>query len=299
MTTPPWTTNLSSAQTLAQKGNFNQCLALCQELLDEHPGDPDLSLNVGLPVMDAVLLDKWHAPAGMQDWFVEPVIRLDGGRLCYTPVPFAPAVSPVPPCIQRGSVTFGSFNNNSKINDRVLDAWAKILEKTPGSRLILKWRTFHDEPFCKKMHQAFYDRGITPDRIELRGFSFHKDMLLEYADIDIALDPFPFSGGLTTCEALWMGVPVVSYPSSRVVSRQGLAVLSAIGLPDLAAETPETYVETAVALAQDIQRLQQLRAGMRSRMKDSMLMDVKGFTGCLEQSLRDLYGNLYRSVPSA
>ncbi|MGZ4955647.1 MAG: O-linked N-acetylglucosamine transferase family protein, partial [Methylobacter sp.] len=124
------------------------------------------------------------------------------------------------------------------------------------------------------------------------GASFHVDVLKEYADIDIALDPFPFTGGLTSCEALWMGVPVVTWPQSRVVSRQTFAFLSSIGLPELAAHDAESYVNIAVNLARDKARLSELRNEMRTRMQTSSLMDVQGFTHQFEQCLIDLYQDI-------
>lgn len=246
--------------------------------------------TTGLPVMDAVLLDAWHAPAGTETQFVESVVRLPGGRFCYAPVPFAPADVAPSPCLTRGYVTFGCFNNTAKLNAGVYDAWTRILSALPQSRLVLKWRTFQDTALCQTVREAFARRGVAPDRIELRGASFHADLLMEYADIDIALDPFPFTGGLTSCEALWMGVPVVTWPQSRVVSRQTFAFLSAIGLPELAAESADAYVQIAVELAGDTEHLSAMRRGMRARMQASPLMDVPGFTRYLEQSLIDLFG---------
>lgn len=123
----------------------------------------------------------------------------------------------------------------------------------------------------------------------MRGPSFHADLLKEYADIDIALDPFPFTGGLTSCEALWMGVPVITWPQSRVVSRQTYALLSQIGLPELAARDADDYVHIAVELANDRERLAELRNSLRDRMRTSPLMDVSNFTRQLEDTLIDLY----------
>ena len=163
--------------------------------------------TTGLQYMNAVLLDDWHAPAGAQSQFVEPIIRLPAGRICYQPVPFAPPVSPAP-CLINGFITFGSFNNTGKYNPRVFDVWAQVLASVPNSRLVLKWRTFNDAALGQSVTDAFTQRGIHPQRLDLRGPSFHADVLKEYADIDIALDPFPFTGGLTSCEALWMGVPL-------------------------------------------------------------------------------------------
>lgn len=246
--------------------------------------------TAGLEYLDAVLLDKWHAPPGTEAQFVEPIIRLPN-RLCYTPVPFAPAVSPAP-TFTKGHVTFGSFNNTAKYHPQVFDLWAKILTSVPNSRLILKWRTFNDADFRQKVSDDFAARGLTADRIELRGPSFHADLLKEYANIDIALDPFPFTGGLTSCEALWMGVPVVTWPQSRVVSRQTYAFLSAIELPELAAKDADDYVRIAVKLAQDKNRLLQLRGSLRQRMQASPLCDVGTFTKTLEDKLIQLYENM-------
>ena len=244
--------------------------------------------TTGLEYLDAVLLDAWHAPAGTEAQFAEPILRLPS-RWCYQPVPWAPAEVAPPPWQRNGYITFGSFNNTAKYNPQVFALWARVLAATPGSRLVLKWRTFNDGTFRQKVTHAFVERGIAPERIELRGPSFHADVLKEYADIDIALDPFPFTGGLTSCEALWMGVPVVTWPQSRVVSRQTHAFLHQIGLPELSAPDADEYVQIAVELANDRERLAPLRATLRDRMRASPLLDVAGFTRNLEDSLIDLY----------
>lgn len=248
--------------------------------------------TTGLACMDAVLLDDCHAPAGTQAQFVEPIIHLPAGRFCYQPVPWAPAeVSPLPSHLA-GHITFGCFNNTAKFNDGVFDVWARVLASVPDSRLLLKWRTLADEPLCDAIRSAFAIRGIAPGRLELRPASFHADVLKEYADIDIALDPFPFTGGLTSCEALWMGVPVVTLPQSRVVSRQTLAFLCAIGLPELAARDADDYIRIAASLAADRNQLAMLRSGMRARMLASPLMDVANFTRQLEHTLHRLHAEI-------
>lgn len=245
--------------------------------------------TTGLPYLDAVLLDEWHAPAGTEAQFVEPIIRLPAGRFCYQPVPWAPAEVSALAFARNGFITFGCFNNTAKFNNGVFDAWAKILAAVPDSRLILKWRTFNDEALRRKVTDAFVTRGIAAKRLELRGPSFHADLLKEYADIDIALDSFPFTGGLTSCEALWMGVPVVTWPQSRVVSRQTHAFLHQIGLPELSAKDADDYVRIAIELANDRERLAQLRATLRDRMRASPLLDVFSFTRQLEDTLIGLY----------
>lgn len=245
--------------------------------------------TTGLPYMDAELLDEWHAPPGTEAQFVEPILRLPCGRFCYQPVPWAPAEVSAPAFERNGFITFGCFNNTAKLNAGVFDAWAQVLHAVPDARLILKWRTFNDNAFRQQVTDAFVTRGIAADRIELRGPSFHADLLKEYADIDIALDPFPFTGGLTSCEALWMGVPVVTWPQSRVVSRQTHAFLHQIGLPELSAKDADDYVRIAVELANDHVLLAHLRATLRERMRASPLLDVAGFTSQLEDTLIDLY----------
>ncbi len=245
--------------------------------------------TTGLPYMDTVLLDAWHAPPGTEAQFVEPILRLPSGRFCYQPVPWAPAAVAAPAFERNDFITFGCFNNTAKFNAGVFDAWAQVLHAVPDARLILKWRTFNDEAFRQQVTDAFVARGIAADHIELRGPSFHADLLKEYADIDIALDPFPFTGGLTSCEALWMGVPVVTWPQRRVVSRQTHAFLHQIGLPELSAKDADDYVRIVVELANDRARLTQLRTTLRERMRSSPLMDVAGFTRHLEDTLVDLY----------
>jgi protein O-GlcNAc transferase len=253
--------------------------------------------TTGLSCMDAVLLDQWHAPSGIEAQFIEPIVRLAAGRFCYQPVPWAPAeISPLP-CLTTGYITFGCFNNTAKLNAVVFDVWARILIAVPNSRLVLKWRTFNDDSFGQSVRQAFATHGVASDRLELRSPSFHVDVLKEYADIDIALDPFPFTGGLTSCEALWMGVPVVTWPQSQVVSRQTFAFLSAIGLPELAAQDTDDYVRIAVVLAKDKEYLSTLRNKMRVRMQNSPLMNLADFTHQLERCLIELYRNVYTSEP--
>lgn len=251
--------------------------------------------TTGLPAMDAVLLDEWHAPPGTESQFVERIVRLPRGRFCFSPHDWMPEVAPSP-YRRNGHITFGCFNNTAKLNPGVFDVWAEILRALPDSRLVLKWRTFQDDALRETVTRAFVGRGVAASRIELRGASFHKAMLAEYGDIDIALDPFPFTGGLTSCEALWMGVPVVTWPQSRVVSRQTFAYLSAIGLSGLSAGNAGDYVRIAVDLAADRNRLDAWRAGLRERMRASALCDVAGFTASLERAFFELHETIAREA---
>lgn len=252
--------------------------------------------TTGLDCIDAVLLDQQHAPEGAEALFVEPIVHLPAGRFCYRPVPWAPNCVAPPPSERRGYVTFGSFNNTAKLNAGVLDVWARLLTAVPRSRLVLKWRTFNDAAFRDKLTLAFVNRGIDPSRIELRGPSFHAELLEEYADIDIALDPFPFTGGLTSCEALWMGVPVVTWPQGRVVSRQTLSFLHQIGLGELAADSADDYVRIASELAHSSDRIGRLRSNLRGKMRESPMMDVADFTRQLEDTMIRLYHRIVANV---
>jgi tetratricopeptide (TPR) repeat protein len=247
--------------------------------------------STGLSTIDAVLLDKEHAPAAVQNNFTESIIRLPN-RWCYQPVFFAPEVSPVP-VNKKGLITFGSFNNTAKYNADLFTTWAAILHAVPNSRLILKWRTYNDERLKQDTLTAFAQQGIDPKRIELRAASFHANLLAEYSDIDIALDPFPFTGGMTSLEALWMGVPVITHPMSRVVSRQTHAILHQIGLAELSAETLDDYIQNAVKLAKDTEKLNQLRQTLRQRMQSATLMDAQHITNSLEAVLINLYQHTY------
>jgi protein O-GlcNAc transferase len=250
--------------------------------------------TTGLSDLQGVVLDSWHVNHENRKYFTEPIILLKSGRLCYQPMEFSPEISEAP--FQRNQfITFGSFNNTAKYNPTVLKLWAEILAQVPGSRLIMKWRTFHDPVFCSCVIKIFEEQGVYPDRLDLRGFSTHDQMLAEYADIDIALDPFPFSGGLTSCESLWMGVPVITLPQSRVVSRQTYAFLNAIGdLDQLIAKDPSHYLALARSWAGDWAQLERFRYSIRERMSKSRLMDIESFTrefeGMLENQLAQISG---------
>ena len=227
--------------------------------------------------MDCVLMDPWHAPAGCESQFTERVLRMPHTRFCFQPIAAAPAVAARPPAVERGRITFGSFNNIAKVNAQVIDAWSRILLGTPGSRLVLKWRTL-DEATCRsRLAETFQRAGVGPDRVEFRPASDHATVLAEYGGIDIALDTFPFTGGQTSFDAAWMGVPVVTLAGQRPVSRQTLCLLGNLGLEDLAADTVDGFVERAIVLAKDRARLEDLRSTLRQRMRNSPLMQAAEF----------------------
>jgi len=242
----------------------------------------------GLDAMDYLIADDWHAPPGTDHLFTEEVVRLPGDYICYAPPPYAPPVAP-PPSESKGHVTFGSFNNLAKLNTRVLACWAAILRAVPGSRLCLRERGLEDRETRERLLAELASEGVTADRIDLHGGALHRDFMAAYGDLDVALDPFPYSGGLTTCEALWMGVPVVSLRSSALSIRHSTSHLENAGLGCWLAADEAEYVALAVRLASDRDGLAQHRRTLRESVGASPLCDAKGFTRGLERAYRRLW----------
>jgi protein O-GlcNAc transferase len=241
--------------------------------------------TTGLSAMDYLVMDAATVPVGAEAWCSEAVVRLPHGRFCYAAPLDAPAVAQRP----EGPVTFGSFNHVAKVGPDVVRLWARVLEAVPGSRLVLKWKSLNEPSARDQLMQAFAAQGIGAERLELREGSSHLDMLAEYGDIDIALDPFPYTGGITSAEALWMGVPVVTWPQDRIASRQTLAFLTELGLTDLVAASEDDYVRIAAELAADPGRRAELRATLRPRMAASPLTDGARFTPGLEAAYRQMW----------
>ncbi|MBV9249382.1 MAG: tetratricopeptide repeat protein [Acetobacteraceae bacterium] len=239
----------------------------------------------GLPEMDWFITDRWETPPALEHLYSERLLRLPDGYVCYSPPAYAPDTVPLP-ALANGFITFGCFNNLAKLTPSVLKTWAEILHRVPTSRLVLKTHQFSDVPTADRIHAVFGGHGIDPERIELRGSSPHRAFMAEYNAIDIVLDPFPYSGGLTTCEALWMGVPVITLPGETFASRHSLSHLSNVGLADWAASDLRGYVELAVAKAQDVEGLAALRSGLRTQVKASPLCNAPRFGRSLGEALR-------------
>lgn len=238
--------------------------------------------STGLEHIDYFITDPDTSPRGCGQLFSETPAWLPHTRFCYSPPDYAPAVTP-PPSAAGRPLTFGSFNRVEKLVEPVLAAWAKIVAAVPGSRLLLKAGTLGSEFQRNHLKQRLLAHGLAEDRVELRGPSPHPEMLIEYGEIDIALDPFPFNGGMTTLEALWMGVPVVTVAGHGVVSRQTVSALANIGRADeLAFPDVEAYVAGAVALANDPARLARLRAELRDRLRASPVCQAEAFARDLE-----------------
>jgi protein O-GlcNAc transferase len=193
------------------------------------------------------------------------------------------------PLLRSGAPTFGCFNNLLKINGAVIDLWSAILAAVPQSRLYLKTAQLDDEAVRHNIADEFVARGIDRLRLRLAGGSPRHELLAAYNDVDIALDPFPFGGGTTTLEALWMGVPTITLRGDRFVGRVGESVLTTLGLTELVAVDPSAYLAAAVALAGDADRLAALRAGLRQDLITSPLCDAASFARDLESAYRAMW----------
>ncbi len=244
--------------------------------------------TTGLEAMDYILADRYTIPAGTEPFYQERVLRMPDSYVCYDPPSAASEPGPLP-AVQDGFVRFGSFSNLAKITPQVVEVWAKILERVPQSRLMLKYLVLGDASVRDRYLGMFTALGVDPARIELLPSSQHGEYLAAYRGVDIALDPFPFGGGVTTCDALWMGVPVVTCPGETFAGRHSLSYLSTIGLTESIARDLDEYVEIAAGLAGDLPRLAALRAGLRERMAVSPLCDGRRFAENFMKILRGVW----------
>jgi predicted O-linked N-acetylglucosamine transferase (SPINDLY family) len=242
----------------------------------------------GLSAIDFLVGDAYVAPALPHGVMAETLLRLPGCATCYAPPPGVPAPSRAP-AVANGFVTFGSFASLAKINADVIGLWAAILHAVPRARLLLKSSLAVDRASYDQVVEAFAAHGVG-DRVACvpRAASV-AEHFARYAAVDIALDTFPFNGRATTCEALWMGVPVVTLAGRLFADRLGVSLLSTVGLPELVAGTPEYYVRLAVALAADPASLDALRAGLRDQVARSALCDADGYARGLERAYRDAW----------
>ena len=241
--------------------------------------------STGLAEMDWFVTDRWETPPGLAGDYAERLLVMPDGYACYTPPPHAPDVAKLP-ALLRGCVTFGCFNNYAKVTPRMVAAWCDILRAVPDARLVLKTHQFNDAGTAAAAAARFAARGIAPGRLELRGASPHRALLEQYGDIDIVLDPHPYSGGLTTCEALWMGVPVLTMPGTTFASRHSASHLCNVGLDDWVAADWDAYRAQAISRAADLPALAAARESLRARMKASPLCDGPRFGRNLGAALR-------------
>lgn len=244
--------------------------------------------TTGVAAIDYVIADPWAVPEGAETEFTETVWRLPETRLCFTPPGDAGEVAPLP-ALSEGAITFGCFSHLTKVNDGVIALWARVLAAVPDSRLLLKAPQLTSSSVRAALLARFDAQGIGADRLILEGPSPRADYLAAYEDVDIMLDTFPYPGGTTTAEAVWMGVPVLSMTGDTFLSRQGVSLLTNAGLPDWIAVDGDDFVARAVAQAGDRDRLAALRRDLRRRVRASPLFDAPRFAAHFEQALRAMW----------
>ncbi len=250
-------------------------------------GYPD---TTGLPAMDYRITDAKADPPGMTEHLhTEELIRLPRSFLCYNPGGDFPSEGPLP-LLSSGTVTFGTMSNFSKINAPLLDMWCEILGRVPGSRLVLRYRGQERDRIYRELSGHLEHNGIDSGRLQLLGHARSVvEQMQAYHLMDVALDTFPYNGTTTTCEALYMGVPVITLAGRSHMARVGASLLETVGLGDLVAESAGEYVEKAVTLAGDLRRLLELRKGLRRMIMNSPLNDNVTFTAQVEHAYRKIW----------
>lgn len=240
--------------------------------------------TTGLTTMDYRLTDSHADPAGLtESHYTEKLLRLPDCTWCYHASSESAEVTPLP-ALKSGYITFASFNNFAKVGPGVIALWSKILKAIPSSKLQVLIRGGSADN--DHVSQLFEKEGVERDRILLISKRSTKDYFKLYGEVDVALDPFPCNGGTTTCDALWMGIPVLSLAGSTFVSRAGVTLLQNLQLNQWICATPEDYVNAAIRLTSDLSALAELRSQLRSRMQKSPLMDAPRFTKNLEKAYR-------------
>jgi len=246
--------------------------------------------TTGLDCMDYRITDSLVDPDSEDaHYYTEKLVRLPGPFLCYTPPTTAPAIVDSP-CSRNGHITFGSFNARVKLGAECIALWSGVLKAVPDSRLVIKSYSGIEGDAGDDLMRLFEAEGIEAERVTLLSAKDStEDHLATYGEVDIALDAFPYNGTTTSCEALWMGVPVLSLAGNRHASRVGLDILSRVGLADLVAHGTDEFIRLAIELSLNHARLRQLRSGMRQRMRDSTLMDAAAMGRHLGSAIREMW----------
>jgi predicted O-linked N-acetylglucosamine transferase (SPINDLY family) len=261
---------------------FAQRAAPVQATFLGYPG------STGVPNIDWILADSVVAPAGSEALFSEQIMRLPHTVFCFAPEADYPFPTFTAETAQR-PLTFASFNNVSKLTPRTLALWAQVLQAIPDARLLLKAPSFKDAAATRVFGQRLQDLGVALERIEFRGPTGLADMMAEYAEVDIALDPVPYNGGTTSLQAMWMGVPVLTVAGGHFVSRMGASFMHAAGLPEWVASDDADLVRRAVALSQDRQALWALKQGLRQRLLALPAWDIDAYALDLQKAVRNMW----------
>ena len=248
-------------------------------------GSPD---TTGMQAIDYRLTDELAEPPQPQKFYTEELVFLPEGFLCYRPRDLTTPVTSLP-ALRKGYVTFGSFNSSCKIHPHIMTLWAEILKTNSDWRLLVKFGESNDQQMRENYFRRFEKLGIARQRVAIYGWRPADEHFQLYGQIDIALDTYPFNGFTTTCETLWMGVPIISLVGECHASRVGLSILSQAGLEFFAASTPNEYVAKARALAGKLQALEKIRASMRERMIRTGLCDPKRFAPQVETAYRKMW----------
>ncbi|TRM50980.1 FkbM family methyltransferase [Achromobacter sp. LC458] len=244
--------------------------------------------TTGVPAIDYLITDPVESPPGSDAFYTEKLIRMPDDYICYMPPDQIPEVRSLP-AQRNGFVTFGCFNNPTKVNDVVLGHWAELLHAVPGSHLYLKGGPFGTNYLRQRTLDTLASHGINADRVRIEGQSHHFELLDSYNEVDIALDPWPYSGGLTTCEAMLMGVPVITLPGPTFAGRHSATHLVNAGMPELVVSDWDEYQARAVGLASDLESLATIRSHLRRILLESPVCDGEKFGRHLGDALRAIW----------
>lgn len=244
--------------------------------------------TTGLRAMDYLIADPYTLPASEEVYFVEKIWRLPETRLCFTK-PNVEITVNAPPALTNNYITFACFNNVSKVTNAVLRTWARVIRGTPQSRLFIKAQVVGEVDQCRQLVERLASFGIDEDRLILEDYGSRSDYFAAHRRVDIALDPFPYPGGTTTAEALWMGVPVLTMEGKTFLARQGCGLLTNAGLTDWIARDVDDYVAKSIQMASDIGRLASLRSELREKVLSSPIFDAERFAGHFEAALRSMW----------
>jgi len=244
--------------------------------------------TTGVAAMDYFLADPWTLPKSDEAHFTEKIWRLPETRLCFTPPDVDVQIASLP-ALKNGYITFGCFSNLTKINDDVVALWGRVLATVPNSRLFVKAKQLREGAVRQDLVRRFAAQGVAAERLSLEGLTPRAEYLAVHRRVDVTLDPFPFPGGTTSVESLWMGVPVLTLTGQRFLSRQGTGLLMNAGLREWIATDKDDYVARAAFHTTDLPRLARLRSGLRQQLLASPLFDAPGFARHFEAALRGMW----------